>query len=345
MGKNKGRQNEDALRAQAAAAAAKAEPAIQAAATPDPLEELRRKRVMGIEEWDQGLRGPKNIRNLPGGDTAIALFNDAKTARDAGRIGRGYATMTDGANPNFLAAIDKEMQLERGLAASGALDAHVSDILEGNKAELYGLSGMANSRNMNIASLRSGNDQAAQDRYLQYLMRPKQPSFLKQLALAAVSGGSQVASAYACVTLDTLVETPQGPRPIGEIRPGELVVAFDGRGQRHDFAVLSNRRSPAEVFEIKAGGFTLRCTGSHELQRFVGDMARVTVDQFKRGDSVLTLGPNGLRREAIDSITPLGVCDVAILKLDNEDEYFAFVTNGFLSIDDYTSEDMRALAA
>lgn len=196
---NKGREQaqEDALRRSAAEAAAKSEAAVAAAAAPDPLEELRRKRVTEVEEWDQGLRGPKDIRNLPGGDTAIALFNDAKQARDEGRIGRGYGMLADGANPNYVASLDRQNQLERDLEASGALESHVEDILTGNKAELYGLSGLADARNMNIANLRASASESAQDRSLQYLMRPKQPSFLRQLALAAVGAAGQVGAGYA----------------------------------------------------------------------------------------------------------------------------------------------------
>lgn len=344
MGDKKGRGQEDALRAAAAAEKVRADAATALAAKPDPLEELRRARVRGVEEWDQGLRGPKDIRNLPGADTSIALFRDAKTSRDAGRIGRGFATMADGTNPNFIASLDKEMQLERDLAASGALEENVEGILEGNKAELYGLSGMANSRNMGIAGMRSSAEQAAQDRALTFLMRPKQPSFLKQLALAGVGAAGQVGAAY-CVTLDTLVHTPKRTRPIGQVKVEDLVTGYDASGQERELAVISTRTSPQEAIEIKAGGFTLRCTGSHEIQRFVGDLSRIRADQFKVGQFVLTLAEDGLRRAPIESIEPAGIQDVAILKLDNEHEYFAFVTNGILSIDDYTAEDQQSTTA
>lgn len=195
--KDKGKEQEDALKAQAAAAQAKSDAAVQVAGKADPLEALRRARVTGIEEWDQGLRGPKDIRNLPGGDTAIALFNDAKTSHDMGRIGKGYGTMGDGANPNFTASLDKQNQLERDLAASGALESNVNDILTGNKAEVYGLSGLADARNRFVAGVDENANQGAQDRSLQYLMRPKTPSFLKQLALAGVGAAGSIGAGYA----------------------------------------------------------------------------------------------------------------------------------------------------
>jgi hypothetical protein len=125
--------------------------------------------------------GPKDTRNLPGADTAIALFKDARASRDAGRIGRGYGMLADGANPNFTASLEKEMQLDRDLAASGALEENVEGILEGNKAEMYGLSG--NSRNQYIAGLRTSANESAQERAIRMmLLREQRPSFLRTLS-------------------------------------------------------------------------------------------------------------------------------------------------------------------
>lgn len=69
---NKGKEQakEDALKAAAATAAAKADTAVTVAATPDPLEERRRARVLAIDKWDTGESGPKDIRNLPGKGTS-----------------------------------------------------------------------------------------------------------------------------------------------------------------------------------------------------------------------------------------------------------------------------------
>jgi hypothetical protein len=181
--KDKGREREDALKKAAADAESRANAAITTAAAPDPLEERRRARSLAIDKWDMGESGPKDIRNLPGADTAIALFKDAKASRDAGRIGRGYGMLADGANPNFTASLDKEMQLERDLAASGALEENVEGILEGNKAEMYGLSGMGNSRNQYIAGLRASANESAQERAIRMmLLRQQQPSFLRTLS-------------------------------------------------------------------------------------------------------------------------------------------------------------------
>lgn len=346
--KDKGRQQEDALKAAAAAAAAKSDAAVTIAAAPDPLEERRRARVLAIDKWDTGESGPKDIRNLPGGDTSIALFNAAKQAHDAGRIGRGYGTLSDGANPTYVASLDKEMGLERDLAASGALEDNVNSTLEGNKAEMYGLSEIGNSRNMGIAGLRSSADQAAQDRYTQFLMRPKQPSFLKQLALAGISGASQVGAAYAgCVTLDTLVQCAFAARPIGDVEEGDLIQAYDGEGNPKWARVISIRRQPAKVMEIHAGGKVLRCTSSHVLQRFAADMSEIPAARFKPGHSVLMTDAVGnFGRQRIERIVPMAEeQEVAILKLDNENENFAFETGGFLSLDDFRAEQFRAVAA
>jgi hypothetical protein len=196
---NKGREqaNEDALRVAADKAAAKSDEAITAAGKADPLEDRRRAQVLAFDKWQSGESGPMDVLNMPGGGTAIDLFKNAKRARDAGRIGRGYGLLGDNANPNFSASLDKEMQLERDVNASGALEQNVEDSIAGNNAELYGLAGAADSRNLSIAGLRSSADEGAQNRYTQYLLRPKQPSFLKQLALSAIGGASQIGAAYA----------------------------------------------------------------------------------------------------------------------------------------------------
>lgn len=100
------------------------------------------------------------------------------------------ATLSDGANPNFAASLGQEMDLERGINASGALEDHVDTTLAGVDGEMYGLAGMGNSRNMNIAQMDQNAYQNAQGNFMQYLMRPKQPSFLKQLALGLAGSAS-----------------------------------------------------------------------------------------------------------------------------------------------------------
>lgn len=181
---NSGRQTESSLKQNALNSGSLATAAIAKAETADPLEARRRARVEKILDWDEH---PTSVRYFPD-QSAIALYTDAKRITDAGRVGKGYGTLADGANSNFVASLDKEYEHERGLAASGALEEHVNNSIMGARAEAGDLSAMGNARNMNIAQMRNSNYNADQDRWLAYLTRPKQDSFLKKLALGGVSG-------------------------------------------------------------------------------------------------------------------------------------------------------------
>ncbi len=121
MGGNNGRREQDELRRRTEEAERRANEAITRAETPDPLEQRRRDYVTRILDWREGKNGPINVRDFPD-QTAISLYNDAKLSHDAGRIGKGYGTLDDGANPTYTAALDKEMQLERDTRASGLLE-------------------------------------------------------------------------------------------------------------------------------------------------------------------------------------------------------------------------------
>lgn len=195
MGGDNGRKDEDALKAQAAAERARADEAIATAAKPDDLEARQRANVLALDDWEHS--AAPNVRDMPGAGLNIALFNDAKAAHDAGRVGRGYGSMSDGANPNFTASLEKENQMERDLNASGALEGRVSEALASKDARMMGLTSVANSRNMNIAGMREGRYESDQDRALRYMMRQKKPSFLRELAMNAAQGAGQGATMMA----------------------------------------------------------------------------------------------------------------------------------------------------
>lgn len=178
MGSSKGRKEEDALRQAALASQVKAE-------APDPFEQRRRDHVLSMDKWRKGESGAIDVRNMPGGAVPLALFKEAKASRDAGRVGRGLGTLSDGANPNFTAALDKENQIERDLNAAGMLESHVDDTLAGVDAEMTGLANTGNARNMAMYEM-------ALKRLMDF-QRNKQPSFLKQMALGGISGLSGLA--------------------------------------------------------------------------------------------------------------------------------------------------------
>src|SRR6185369_7724855 len=144
---NKGKDQENAYRNAASEGKVGADAAIAVASKPDELEQRRRDHTLAVDKWRNGESGPIDVRNMPGGGVDMALYNDAKSVHDANRIGRGVGSMSDGANPNFKAALDKESELERHKFASGLLEQNVNNELAANDAEMTGLYQTANARN------------------------------------------------------------------------------------------------------------------------------------------------------------------------------------------------------
>jgi hypothetical protein len=160
-----------------------ADTAITTASQPDEIEARRRAHAIALDKWRNGESGPIDIRDMPGGGVDIGLFNDALKVNDANRIGRGVGSMSGNANPNFIAAVNKEQELERHKLASGELESNVNNELAANDAEMTGLYQTADARNQAIAGLQEGRYENDQDRYLRYLMnREARPSFLRTLS-------------------------------------------------------------------------------------------------------------------------------------------------------------------
>ncbi len=192
--KDKGRANEDALKAAAEAARRERDVALTTAREADPLEARSRKFVTDVWDWRDGKNGPIDIRKFPD-QTAVALYNEARKSTDAGRVGRGLATLEGGdVNPNYTAQIDREMQMERDQRAAGLLENQVDETLASADAAGGNLAAMGNARNMNIAQLMQSGYNSDQDRYLSFLMRPKQRGFFSSLALSLAQGAGGAAT-------------------------------------------------------------------------------------------------------------------------------------------------------
>lgn len=191
--KNKGQVKENEFKNLAETSRPAADTAIATAAAPDPLEQRRRDRVLALDKWESGESGPIDVRNMPGGGASMALFNDAMKVHDAGRVGRGVGSMSGNVNPNFNAALQAENEMERHKLASGGLEQNVNDTLAAKDAEMTGLYGTANARNMNIAGIREGRYQSDQDRYMNYMKyRESKPNFFKDLAGKWLSPGGLI---------------------------------------------------------------------------------------------------------------------------------------------------------
>lgn len=191
-----GNGKENAFKDLASQSRAKADTALTTASMPDELEARRRSKTLALDKWASGESGPIDVRDMPGGGVNMALFEDAMKVNDAGRVGRGVGTMSGNANPNFVAALEKENEMSRHKFASGALEQNVEGQLNANNEEMERLYGSANARNMGVAGMREGRYQGDQNRYLQYI-GPKPPNFFRQLALSLAQGAAQGASAAA----------------------------------------------------------------------------------------------------------------------------------------------------
>lgn len=201
--KNRGKESENAFKTTADTSRVAADTAITAAGKEDPLIASRRARVTAIDNWERGVDAegkpvPIDVTNMPGGGVNIGLFNDAMKQHDQGRIGGRGGSMAGGANPNFVEQLNKENELDQDLSRKGAFEGYVNDTLAGNKAEMYGIGGAAEARNMNVAGMSEGRYESDQDRYARLnMMRLQQPNFFRQLAMNFAQGAGQGAAAGA----------------------------------------------------------------------------------------------------------------------------------------------------
>jgi len=201
MGEDKGvkkrkQEAEDRLREATIENTKAATAALQTAGKPTPWEQTQMDKAVAMQNWESGKAGPVQVRDMPGGMVDLDLYEQAKKVSDAGRIGKGFGTMSDGANPNYVAKLEHENQLQRDLAASGALESNVNARIAESTGEGFNLANMYDTRAMNMAGLTTGREQSTQQQYLNFLMRPRPPSFLRQLAMSTMQGLTQVGSAY-----------------------------------------------------------------------------------------------------------------------------------------------------
>lgn len=191
--------DENYYRSTADTAAHTADEAITHASTPDPNTQRIMDHATALDNWQYGVdaagnKVPIDVRNMPGNDVNMALFQDALKVHDAGRVGGRGGTMGDTVNPNFVASLDKEQEMERHLAASGALEGSVDNAIANKDVALGNLSAIGEGRQMNVAGLRNNAYQSAAQRDLAYRLRPKQPNFFRELAMQFAQGTGQGAA-------------------------------------------------------------------------------------------------------------------------------------------------------
>lgn len=298
---------------------------ITAANVPDPLEERLRARDMNWMDWEEGKSGPRDVMNAPLG-AGLDLYSNAARRQQGERFGIGALALgAHGSDPNLAQLLKQQSEDTRQQEAAGGLEQAVRmKSAEVNRSALP-LAEFAQNRRMGLASLASGNAANSTNAYLQFLLRPKQPSFWKQL----LAGGMQAAASKAqmgCITLNTPILTPDGYRAIGDINEGDLVIGVARDGTESALPVVRKRIKPeSDILRVNE----MECSPSDRIMASSDDHTERFASELQVGDHV-----DG---QTIESITLLvEKKPVAIVKLGSHTENFGFRDKwGFLHLDDY----------
>lgn len=169
---------------------------IQAANVPDPLEERLRANDMKWLDWESGASGPRDVMNAPLG-AGLDLYSNAARRQEGERHGIGALALgAHGSNPMLTQLLKQQSEDTRQQEAAGGLEQAVRmKSAEVNRSALP-LAEFAQGRRMGLASLASGNANNSTNSYLQFLSRPKQPSFWQQLLMGGLGAAGSMGSAY-----------------------------------------------------------------------------------------------------------------------------------------------------
>lgn len=139
----------------------------------------------------------------------------------------------------------------------------------------------------------------------------------------------------ACNTLDTLILTPNGYKPLYEIQIGEKVLTPIGlTGEFEESKVIRKEVvNDEDIYEIKVNGSHLKGTLSHELVTDKEEEKALMLIGNEVGSLLLCIG-NKISIQSISSFRKTNIRQkVAILKLNDEKKNYRYITNGFISVD------------
>lgn len=165
--------------------------AMNNVAAKNPLQEKRTAYLTKLFDFYTGASGPVDIRNTPDGGMGMSLYNNARQAKDAGRVGKGLSytdgggAAGDGYNPNFAAALQEENNLEKDINAAGMLENYTADRYNSVMNEVEGDVDRTFNQKSAIAGMRG-------DAYKTEAHRPKQIPWWQSL----LGGVSNAASSY-----------------------------------------------------------------------------------------------------------------------------------------------------
>lgn len=150
-------------------------------------------------------------------------------------------------------------------------------------------------------------------------------------------GGAAGLAVGACNTLDTWILTNKGYKPLGEIRVNDIVMSpNDLTGLFEERKVIRTRLlRNQEISNIIVEGSQLSGTASHVLEN--ADEEEIEfANLFVQETSLPILINESFINKKIKRYTKSPrKQDVKILKLENERFNYKYITNGFVSVDDY----------
>jgi hypothetical protein len=152
------------------------------AAEKDPLAERLRASRMSWLDATEGKNGPFDVGKLEGMAPYLDLYNRARAKREGERVGVGALKMgLDASSPELAARIAEQRDTERQQDAAGGLENAFRAKDSEMRESVMPLINQKASKDLSLAGLASGNSNAAQDRYLAMLLRPKKRPFWQSM--------------------------------------------------------------------------------------------------------------------------------------------------------------------
>jgi hypothetical protein len=155
--------------------------------TPDPLEEMRKKRTMKfLGDFDSG----KDVKDMEALSPFLNLYNNAKNSQSNQQIGRGVVALGRSGNTDAqVSDLDKYVQAQREQDASGMLYDAANEGYQNAVNESQNLINIDQTRKANRAGI-------ANQMYGIQLNRPKQKPLWERLLGIGASAGSTIAGGW-----------------------------------------------------------------------------------------------------------------------------------------------------
>jgi hypothetical protein len=157
---------------------------------------------------------------------------------------------------------------------------------------------------------------------------------LLQSIFGAIGSAIGAAAAF-CLTPDALILTPSGYRLIGELKEGDEIYSINSSNRKVIRPISRIRKSKAEQIYrvITDSNKEIKGTSSHLIRTLTGESE---IKDLIMGDRIPIFDRKSFKNEKIKRITPmLKKSPVVILKIEDDEMNYAFVSNGIISIDDY----------